>query len=637
MPVASFMSGGEGVKGGESALAGRSEWFLREVVGGALDDYEPRQAQLLMMRACAETVEGGGTLLAEAGTGTGKTFAYLIPLLLSGLRATISTRTINLQGQIVSKDLAFLFSLREFDYAIAKGRGNYLCLRRLHAFRPSGGGPEEEYQEIVRWAATSGSGDREELGAMRGGLWEAVASDADACRGAQCGHFRQCFYFKARQLWEKAQILVANHALVGINALSEGETRLLPPTEVLVVDEAHALDSVLSEVAGITLSSRGFERIFSGLLRLDERGAYKGILSNSPHLFPAAEGVKTLLSALWMRARRELGHRETIRGTCALKDSLTAVSAALHGFIQQVRTTTVGLFHEDDELELKAAVGKLTAFADGMAAFADGRDGFVRWADIEERSTALRMSPVYPREFVRGSIMPAYRSAIFTSATLSVAGDFGFTEKVLGLEEARSLTVPSPFDLSAQVQVEITRGMHPKDADNAEKLAAVITRECAKRDGGALVLFTSRESMKRAWDLAAGALGALGLNPMLQGELPNRMMLDIMRESRDSVIFGLDSFWEGVDVKGDALKCLIITKLPFEVPTEPIAKARTEEIERSGGNAFYSYSLPRAVLKFKQGFGRLIRSRSDRGRVVICDSRIETMAYGRTFLESIYR
>ena len=264
-------------------------------------------------------------------------------------------------------------------------------------------------------------------------------------------------------------------------------------------------------------------------------------------------------------------------------------------------------------------------------------DGFVRWPEIEEKRTALRMSPIYPREFIRDNIVPEYNSIIVTSATLSVSGDFGFTEKILGLELSEKLSVPSPFNLGNQITVVIKRGINLFNSGDIEKLAKVIIDEAKKKDGGILVLFTSRDVMKKTWETTSYELSGLGLNPMMQGEMPSRAMLDIMREGRDSIIFGLDSFWEGVDVKGDALKCLIITKLPFEVPTEPIATARTEDIERNGGKAFYEYSLPRAVLKFKQGFGRLIRSSQDTGRIVICDDRIETMRYGRRFMESVFR
>ncbi|HEX8949224.1 MAG TPA: ATP-dependent DNA helicase [Dissulfurispiraceae bacterium] len=651
----------------ETELSRLSESFLRKTVGAAMEDYEFRSPQREMMEACCRTVEEGGTLLAEAGTGTGKTFAYLIPILLSGARAVISTRTINLQEQVVSKDLRFLSALSDFDYAIAKGRGNYLCMRRMNAFRANDDEEAEEYRRLLTWSAETKTGDVEEYGSFtrsnnssgwsnwnRRVIWDRVCSDADACKGLQCGFHAQCFYFGARQSWERARIVVANHSLIGINALLDPEARLLPSAEVLVIDEAHALDHVLTEVAGITLSNKGFDYLLNKFLRLDERGAFRGLLAQSPHLFPAVEALRTDMGLLWVHAREGLKHRETIGKVFPLRERVVELSAAIRTLIEKIRTGTTGLFQEDDELEMKAALTKLRAFADGMEEFSEenrdnppfpnatGNGGVslfsssVRWADFDENKTTLRKSPVYPRDFVAGSIVPEYRAVILTSATLSVAGDFGFFTNVLGLEGAERIAVPSPFDLREQVTVEIRRGINLKTTGSAERLANAIIGEAAKEDGGILVLFTSRDVMKRTWEASVDALSGMGLNPMLQGEMPNRMMLEIMRESDNSVIFGLDSFWEGVDVKGDALKCLIITKLPFEVPTEPIAKARAEDIDRRGGNSFYEYSLPRAVLKFKQGFGRLIRSRNDRGRVIICDDRIETRAYGRKFLESIY-
>lgn len=618
-------------------LADAAERFLEDIVAAALEDYEPRQPQMDMMRACAGTIEKGGTLLAEAGTGTGKTFAYLVPLLASGGRAVISTRTINLQEQIVSKDLKFLSALKPFDYAIAKGRGNYLCLRRLNSFRASDERENEEYGELLRWASKTGTGDIEDYGFRRVYIWDKVCSDSDACKGNQCPFFSSCFYFTARGLWDKAQIIVANHALVGINALFDRDARLLPKADMLIIDEAHALDSVLSDVAGLSLSNRGFEIIMNRLLKLDDKGTYRGLLSQTPDLFQTVESLRTEMGLFWIKVNNTAKHRETIKGTFELKGQLNRLAGAIEALIGNMVSSTTGLFQEDDELEIKASIVKLKSFAEGMDAFSDGMDGFVRWADIEEKRIALRMAPVYPKDFMMRHILPEYRSVILASATLSVAGDFGFVTKVLGLEGAETLSVPSPFDLRKQIAVHIKKGINLKQPGSAGKLAGVVIEEASKKDGGILVLFTSRESMRAAWAIANGSLQDMGLNPMVQGEMPNRLMLEKMRGSENSVIFGLDSFWEGVDVKGDSLKCLIIAKLPFEVPTEPVVKARTEEIEMGGGNAFYEYSLPRAVLKFKQGFGRLIRSSSDSGRVIICDERIETMAYGRIFIESILR
>jgi ATP-dependent DNA helicase DinG len=329
-------------------------------------------------------------------------------------------------------------------------------------------------------------------------------------------------------------------------------------------------------------------------------------------------------------------HRERIKGTFFLKDFMDALSSSIRSLIEDMRKSPLRLFSEDDEIELRAAVGKLRNLADSLETFPDEAEDFVRWADIDENRISLRMAPIYPAEFVRNGILASYESAILTSATLSVAGDFGFMEKILGLRGTENMSVQSPFDLRKQISLYIRKGIALQSGDGVRALAAVIEEEASKKDGGVLVLFTSRDVMKRTWEYSGDGLRNKGLQPMMQGEMPNSLMLDIMRRSANSVIFGLDSFWEGVDVKGDSLKCLVITKLPFEVPTEPIALARTEDIEKNGGNPFYDYSLPKAVLKFKQGFGRLIRSKNDTGRVVVCDERITTKAYGRMFLASLF-
>ena len=619
----------------DSDLQQQSMKFLQTSVQEALENYELRPPQLEMMSACARTIERGGTLIAEAGTGTGKTFAYLVPAILSGKKTIIATKTINLQEQLVSKDLRFLASLRDFDYAIAKGRGNYLCLRRMNAFRTDNREEQAEYRRLVGWASETESGDREEYGPDRTSIWEDVCSDADACRSKKCSYYRQCHYFLARQRWEKARIVVANHALTVLNSMLPEDSKILPKADILVVDEGHGLDSVLCDQIGLTLSARGIEYILNKLLKVDHRGVYKGLLSQSPALFSAVESLRTEIGLFWIRVRSGLNNRVIITGSLQLGDMMHSLSDSIKALLSSIRTSATGLFQEDDEIELKAALLKLQKVAEAMETFPEGMDGFVRWPEIEERKIALRMAPVYPGGFVKQSVLPSYETIIITSATLSVSGNFHVTTSVLGLEGADTLTVPSPFDIKNQITVDIKHGINLKSEGSEEKLAGVIVEEASKTDGGVLVLFTSRDVMKRTWEIASGELRNIGFNPMLQGELQNRLMLEIMRESENSVIFGLDSFWEGVDVKGDSLKSLIITKLPFEVPTEPMVVARTEEIKKTGGNPFTEYSLPRAVLKFKQGFGRLIRSKTDTGRIVICDERISTMRYGRSFLESV--
>ncbi|KAF0181327.1 MAG: ATP-dependent DNA helicase DinG [Nitrospirae bacterium] len=620
-----------------SSLGHASVRFLLDMAAPSMPGFEHRESQEQLIAACAEATERGGALMAEAGTGTGKTFAYLIPIIVSGRRAIISTRTINLQEQLVRKDLRFLSSVVDFSYAIAKGRSNYLCLRRLNAFRSEDASEEREYRRIAQWSADTRSGDVEDFGVAVFSVWDRVCTDADACTGKACAHFSRCYYFEAKRQWEEAQIIVSNHALTSINALLSKESKLLPQAELLVVDEAHGLEKVLSDQIGITLSNRSFDYVLNRLLRIDDRGVYKGLLSLSPPLFPAVEMLKFCLADLWNSVRGRYQDRRMMRGRLADEEKLNAVAAAVGDVVEKAQEGTLGLFQEDEEIELKASLLKLGALADACAGMMEENQQTVRWAEIEPQRTALRLAPLYPRSFVRTNILPEYETSIFTSATLSVSGDFSFMQELLGLEDAATISLSSPFDISRQVQVEFRTGIDLRnDETGVRKLADVIVEAAGKEVGGILVLFTSRDAMRKTWEHAADELRAAGRRAMMQGdEYQNRAMLEIMRECTNAVIFGLDSFWEGVDVQGDSLRCLVIAKLPFEVPTEPITMARTEDLQRRGRNAFMEYSLPRAVLKFKQGFGRLIRSKTDTGRVIICDERIRTKRYGQAFLKSI--
>jgi ATP-dependent DNA helicase DinG len=527
--------------------------------------------------------------------------------------------------------------LRTFDYAIAKGRSNYVCLRRLKAFRPATKEEASEHASYSKWASGTDIGDFEEYHSGKSFIREKICSDADTCKKVRCQYFKDCYYYAARGKWERAQVVVANHALLAVNAMMPADAKIFPVSDVLVVDEGHTLDAVLSDQIGINLSDRRFEYILNGLLKTDDRGNYKGLLVQSPNLFRVVESARADMMLFWIKVRNELRHRASINGVFQLRDSMLALASSIRALMEEIRTSVIGgLFREDDEIELRASLMKMITFAEEMETFAEGVEGFIRWSEVEERRTALRMSPIYPREFVQEKIIPEYRSLVFTSATLSVGGDFRLVTDVLGLEHSRTLSLPSPFDLKKQASVVIQRGINLAEERGIENLAAVILEESSGKDGGILVLFTSKDVMRKTWALVSDQVAAMGLHPMMQGgEKTNKIMLGIMRESTSSVIFGLDSFWEGIDVKGDALKCLIVTKLPFEVPTEPMVAARVQAIRESGGDPFEEYTLPKAILKFKQGFGRLIRSKTDIGRVVICDERIETKRYGSRFLRAV--
>ncbi len=611
--------------------------FLQKEITRALEGYEVRHAQAEMMEACSEIIEKGGILIVEAGTGTGKTFAYLIPAMLSGKKVIVSTRTKNLQEQLVGKDLKFLASLNDFDYALAKGRSNYLCLRRLHAFTPAKREEVSDHEMLMEWASETEAGDFEDFHQRNSTLPERVCSDSDACRKSKCQYYRQCFYYRARARWENAQMLVVNHALFSINALMPDDAKVLPEADVLIVDEAHALDSVLSGQIGITLSVRRFESIMNRLLKLEERGVYRGLLAKSPHLFPVIESLRSEMGLFWIRVKEGLSNREIINDSFTLKDLMKDLAESIAACIDTIRASILGLFQENEEIELTAAIMKLHLFAADMETFAFGMEGFVRWSELEDKKISLRMIPIYPKDFVAVNIVTAYETIILTSATLSVNKDFSLITDTLGLEGAKTRALPSPFDMQKQVSIEIKQGINLLvNGGGTEKLAKVILEEAAKKEGGILVLFTSRNVMDNTWDMVFEDLTRMGLFPMKQGgDLANKTMLEVMRDTTKGVILGLDSFWEGVDIRGDSLKTLVITKLPFLLPTEPIVVAREEVIRKSGRNPFYEYMLPAAVLKFKQGFGRLIRSKDDEGRVIICDERVRTQRYGRRFLESI--
>jgi len=617
-------------------LAERSRGFLACRVSTALSGYEARPSQLAFMDACAHAVDAGGLLLAEAGTGTGKTFAYLIPVILSGKRAVISTKTKNLQEQLFRKDLGFLSGLAGFRFALLKGRGNYACLRRLRALDMV---PHEELADLQRtlsWVDETETGDLDEVTLSGSALKSKICSDSDACLRTACSFYGACFYFSARKKAEKAQCVVVNHALLSVNAVLPDDARVLPDAEVLVIDEAHALDLILTEKAGAAVSAGAVTTLLSVLAKKLVRGRPRG--RGAAKSVPAGIAqVKAESDVFWERVSALCSDRVRVRGAFSLGEEARKLSSALRDLVNTFSARkSLDLFNENEKAEINGVFLKVLGAADSLRGFCEDAEGQVRWVEVEKNDVTLRTAPINSRRIFAEGIMPRHETVVLTSATLSERGDFTFIDSLLGTEGAARVAVASPFDLNRQVQVHVTRGMDPAGEDAPRVLSHTILDQAAVKDGGILVLFTSRSMMGATWRLSAQGLADLGLTPMLQGSLPHAEMLQRMRESGSAVLFGLDSFWEGIDVRGDALKCVIITKLPFDVPTEPVTEARLEEIRKQGGNPFLDYSLPRAILKFRQGVGRLIRSCSDTGRVVICDERIVSKAYGRRFLDSLW-
>jgi len=354
----------------------------------------------------------------------------------------------------------------------------------------------------MEWASETKTGDFEDYHQKNSSLIEQTCSDSDACRKSTCQYYRQCFYYRARAKWENAQILVVNHALLSINALMPDDSKILPAGDVLIVDEAHTLDNVLSSQIGITLSARRFESIMNKLLKLEERGVYRGLLAKSPHLFPVIESLRSEMGLFWLRVKEGLRDNEIINNSFPLRELMKDLAESIISCIDSIKASILGLFQEDEETELTAAMMKLHMFAFDMETFAPGMEGFVRWPELEDKKTALRMIPVYPKDFVAANIVPAYETIILTSATLSVNNDFSLITDTLGLAGATTRTFSSPFDMQKQVSIEIKRGINLLgNGEGIEKLAETILDEAAKKDGGILVLFTSRKVMDKTWDM----------------------------------------------------------------------------------------------------------------------------------------
>jgi ATP-dependent DNA helicase DinG len=645
----------------------------------ALSGYEERAGQLAMADAVERALAEDRTLLCEAGTGTGKTLAYLVPAILSGRKVVVSTATKALEDQIYTKDLPLIVEHLDLEpqAALVKGLSNYLCLRRFNELRKSPGGslPSGSARSLPlleRWARETEIGDVAELVTLAEGdpLWREVSSSSDTRLGSSCEYFDACFVTKMKRDMERSRLLIVNHHLffadLAVKSAAAkrgfGGAGVLPPYDAVIFDEAHQLEDIATEFFGTRISRARVE----AMLRDADRAFVASGLADQ--ILGAGEGtalsraVHSAAEALFERVARLTGPsggegRVLLEGDVwsgELLDAYHGLDAALEALEHYAKANA-----KSEAVDL---AGKRAAILrDDAARIVDPAANQVKWAEARARSVSLGASPVDLGTLFRQEVFERIGACVLTSATLTVGGSsspgaasaasavgsgadvggggsFRFFRSRMGLTEELTvpvdeLSVPSPFDFPNAAILYTPRDL-PEATDYAfvPQAADRIAELVSITGGGAFVLCTSIRGMSA---LADALKTRLDLPPLVQGSAPKTALLSRFRAHRDAVLVATMSFWEGVDVPGEALRLVIIEKLPFAVPTDPIVAARCAAIEREGGNPFVAYSVPQAAITLKQGFGRLIRTRSDRGIVAILDKRVKTRGYGRVLLSSL--
>jgi ATP-dependent DNA helicase DinG len=599
-----------------------------------LPGYEERPAQRKLSQAVAEVLDAGGLLLAEAGTGTGKTLAYLLPAVDLGRRVVVSTGTKNLQEQLVQKDIPILAKAlgRTLDVAVMKGRGNYLCLLRFASFAKAGAFRRLHeipvYRAVEAWAAETQTGDRAEVPDMPDSVdfWREVSAASENCIGQSCPLFDSCFVTRMRQRALEADIVVVNHHLLCADlAVKDGSYgRVIPPYDTLVVDEAHLIEDVATQYFGVQVSSHRVEELARDVERelkaakLDApevRAEVDGLRVRGDRLFGLLHGAPAgRLRPGWMGPRVEGESQGLLQRLEGLRTALLAVP--------------------DREEPLAGLAGRAVALAGELAFLVRAEaDDHVYFVETRGRGVYLRAMPIDVSERLRTLLFDEVRAAVLTSATLAVDGGFAYVKDRLGLRPTEELLLASPFRYEEQAVLYVPRAMpEPQSAAFVDRAAEEIVRLLEISRGRAFVLFTSYANMNAVAERIAGRVDY----PLfVQGEAPKAQLLDAFRMTPHAVLLATASFWQGVDVVGEQLSCVIIDKLPFASPGDPVVAARIERLRSNGQNAFGEYQVPVAVLMLKQGLGRLIRAATDRGILAVLDSRLLSRPYGRRFLESL--
>jgi ATP-dependent DNA helicase DinG len=638
-------------------------------IAARLPRYEHREQQLAMADAVATALDHGHHLVAEAGTGVGKSFAYLVPAILAATdprdeedetavrRVVLSTHTISLQEQLLHKDLPLLRSVipGEFTAVLVKGRRNYLSRRRLETALQRAASlfnrPEEldELRKLREWSRTTDDGSLSDLDYKPlPAVWDEVASDSGNCLGRKCPHYAECFYFRARRRVQNAQILVVNHALFFSDlALRRSGASILPPYTAVVFDEAHTLEAVASEHLGMHITSGQVQFILN---KLYNDRTNKGLLvfHNMARAQRETLDCAHLADDFFGDVHQWLSGQSGGNGRVLQADVVAnQLSPSLERLAGLVRQQADGVKDDGLRQDLVAAYDRLLELGGQLEVWRKQlQPNSVYWVEggLSRRGRmqlTLAAAPIHVGPTLNAELFQRTRCVILTSATLSVgrSGSFDFFKSRIGLTKTHSVKVDSPFDYRRQAQLILVDGMPDPStarADYETRCLRLIRRYVERTDGHAFVLFTSYDLMRRAAADLMSWLAAQNMPLYCQADgLPRHQMLEQFKQHPRSVLFGTDSFWQGVDVPGDALQNVIITKLPFSVPDHPLLQARLEAIRRAGGNPFVEYQLPEAAIKLRQGFGRLIRTQDDHGIVVLLDPRVRTKPYGRLFLDSL--
>jgi len=631
--------------------ANRVENYLGEqgILSSRFDGFEFRSQQMEMANAVEDAFGNARHLIVEAGTGTGKSLAYLIPAILwaveNNKKVVISTYTKTLQQQILNHDIPFLRDKMgiAFRYALCMGNENYLSLRRLKRSTQAGlftkADEENQWEGIFKWAGETETGYRIDLDfEVLPQVWEEVGRQKDLCLGKNCETHSSCFYFKARRKWFGAHLLIVNHHLFFANVASAGA--VLPAFDAVVFDEAQNIEEAATRFLGLEIANSNLIYFLDRLHNLrTKRGLLTRVEHDSiPHLRKLVMSARQAVDSFFNHLLEEYGRNDRVLRFYKPPLFDNGVYVPMEALREGLKSLEAGLQSEEDRIDVSAAAERCFEFNNALSAILNQHmRGYVYWIEIIPKKrfqrVVLRGVPVHVGEELQEQVFNKIGRVVMTSATLTTSKGFKFMKERIGFNPSEELSLDAPFDYQRQTLLYVPEDL-PEPGDELDFYVGEISRRCRElveaSGGKTFILFTSYALLNQVYE----RLDELQFPLIRQGDMPTGQMIKKFKEN-PSVIFGTNSFWQGVDIPGDALKSVIITKLPFDVPKEPLTEARIEELRQQNIDPFKHYQIPKAIIQLKQGFGRLIRKKTDTGLVSILDSRLSRRGYGKQFIESL--